>query len=276
MNNAIVWTTLGVLAFACAPAQADGTANASLVDLHLELIDLAPGDGIAPTVTFPGPNGGSFVGASTYSGAHSASGAQAFDPLSVAIGPLDGYGAAASIAGDIFAGNLSLQASSYSSNVQVGAGDATALLYYDEVAQLPNLPFTLSAHTRLVVSGDGSVAVTATEVATDQSWAEVFLGLTDSLEDAIAGINTDDDILSVLAGLQTQHPGADALHRPVSVAFDNIGDDPRTGLFTVGIFADAVTVHDAASVPEPGTAALMLVAMGLLGATRRAFPVRAS
>ena len=276
MNSAIVWTTLGVLAFACAPAQADGTANASLVVLRLELIDLAPGDGIAPTVTFSGPNGGSFVAAETYAGAHTASGAQAFDPLSVAIGPLDGYGAVASIAGNLFSGNLSLQGSSFSSNLQVGAGDATALLYYDEVVQLPNLPFTLSPHTRLVVSGDASVAVTATVVATDQSSAEVFLGVTDSLEDAIAGINTDDDVLSVIAGLQTQHPGADALQRQVSVAFDNLGDDPRTGLFTVAVIADSVTVYDAASVPEPGAAALMLFALGLLGAARRAFPVRAS
>jgi len=60
-------------------------------------------------------------------------------------------------------------------------------------------------------------------VATDQRSAEVFPGVTDSPEDAIAGIDTDDDILSVIAGLQTQHPGADALQRQVSVAFDNSG-----------------------------------------------------
>lgn len=273
MHNAIVWMTLGALAFACAPAQADGTAAASLVNLHLELIDLAPDDGIAPTVTFSGPNGGSFADAQTYSGRHSTWGAEAFDPVSAAIGPLDGFGAAASIAGDLFSGTLSLQTSSYSSNVHYGVGDGTALLYYDKVAQLPNLPFTLSAHTRLVIAGDGAAAVTATEVATDQSWAEVDLGLTHSVADAIAGIDTDEDILVVSAGMTTQHPYADAMQREVSVAFDNLGDDPRTGLFTAAIFADSVTVFDAASVPEPAMAALMLAAMGLFGATRRRMPV---
>ena len=270
MINAIAWAVLGVLALACAPARADGTATASLADLHLELVDLAPGDGIAPAVTFSGPDGGSYAAAEASVDVHSVSGAQAFDPLSVSVGPLDGYGASASIAGDFFAGSLAMQANAFSSNVHVGGADASALLYDDHVVGLPNLPFTLSPHTRLVISGAGACAAVDTLALTDIASAEIFMGLTDSLEDAVAGINTDDDVLSVRAGDGAAEAASDVSQRQVSVSFDNVGDSPRTGLFTVAIYASAVTVNDVGSVPEPGAGVLMLVASGLLGAMRRA------
>jgi hypothetical protein len=268
MRSRIAWAVFVLLASVSLSASADGTAAVSFTGVHFQLIDLAPDDGIAPALTFSGPNGGSQASAGASTDSEGAVGAHAFDPLSVTAGPLDGFGGTAAISGDLFAGTLGMRAGGFSSSTLVGSGGGgNAVLYFDNVAGLPNLPFTLSPHTRLVISGDATGTATASNDIGDYVSGEVFLGLTDSLADAIAGINTDDDIMVVAAGLDaTGNPNLGSARRELSVSFENAGDDPRTGLFTAAVYAGSSTLSD---VPEPASGVLMLAATALLGAMRR-------
>lgn len=267
MKTGLASAVFALSACASSVASADGTLSVAFTDVHFQLIDLAPDDGIAPALTFSGPNGGSQASAGASTDSDSAVGAHAFAPLSITAGPLDGFGGSASISGDFFAGTLAMRADGFSSSAQVGSGGGgNVVLYFDNVAGLPNLPFTLSPHTRLVISGAATGTATASNNIGDYVSGEVFLGLTDSLADAIAGINTDDDILLVAAGIDGDGANFGSAQRELSVSFENAGGDPRTGLFTAAVFGGSSTLSD---VPEPASGVLMLAATALLGAMRR-------
>ncbi len=135
-------------------ALADASATGSMSNLEIVLVDMNPGDGIAPSVTF-GTSTGSFVHTYAYSGDPYGSvgeipySGSAFGAVSSNSSP-DAYaGGAASVTGDPFAGTGGAQSSAFARPGNYTAGDGIANLIGDIVPS----NFTLSAGTELIIRG---------------------------------------------------------------------------------------------------------------------------
>jgi hypothetical protein len=92
------------------PASAQSTASASLGNLSIQLIDLAPGDGINPSLTFTG-NTSAFASATIY-----------LDPAFTNVAVDDSLFGIDNIT--VHAGNASGDADAFASALSVSAGSA--------------------------------------------------------------------------------------------------------------------------------------------------------
>jgi hypothetical protein len=254
-HTAVGAAIAAALVLASAGAIASGTSDATLSDLRIQLVDLDPGDGIAPTVSFDSAGGGSFVAVENTS----KWGNGAFANISAGItgGPVGGT---ASISGNILSG-LKLQTTAYT-NSTVENGFESEAFQFLKMADDSPLPFTLSANTRMVVSGHAVVNAETTLTKSDILGGEVFLALVDTLEDAFAGKYSGLAILTAAAGLQRANPISDHEHADMSISFTNATDASATGLFSVAVLASADTL---VPVPEPGSGGLMVAGLGLVG-----------
>jgi hypothetical protein len=259
------------LAFALVPAaRATSTADATLSDLRITLLDLAPADGVAPSIVFsPGTASVAAAaavspGASTY---WQQRGTSPFDPVATS-GRLFDVGGAASFAGDPRAGGATLAASAFA-NPSFAGGSGQA--YLDNQPS-GDVSFVLSAQSQVSFTGLATVQWNAGDPRGDASGA-VQLMFWQFIDGNFFTLASDNLVAGWISGARDQQQRSAS--RQVAITFANATDSAVTLDYTVlaQAFADEVAVP-VTPVPEP-TGAWLLLAGALplaWAARRRAYP----
>jgi hypothetical protein len=274
--NRLSFIALAAALVAGAPAHAgSSSASATISNLSIQLFDLDPLDGIAPSIAFGSGSTDSFVSASAYQSSpyaydyHEAWGT-AFAPIATSAvaggtqsqAAIIGTGSAAGTTLSA-SGSTVVSASSYPyDNGQYGAYAYTPYYYYGA--------FTLSANTVVVISGDASVsaAVDPTGSAYGYAYATAYASLYISGPAAgggSGGQSSSDSRQAYLYNYAT--PGSFADAGKIAVSFVNL-----TGLETTGYFQGTASAYGwayAAAVPEPSGYALMLAGLAATGFVAR-------
>jgi hypothetical protein len=240
------------------PVHAATLTSATLSDLKIQLIDLDPGDGIAPSITFD-PRAFSTVSAEFSEGpgadtSWQSSGASAFAPVSIADSMMFA-GGSGKISGDPFGAGATFGATGFAVPGLIGGGSARIQNNFGV-----NL-FTLSPHTQIRVT---ATAVSSWNVDTPLAYAsdayELTLGLADGSVPPTGRVSIDDGFFlggsDVLVGGKTT---------PLSVSLVNDGDAFLTGDYDFSVFAGVTEIQVPLSVPEPASALLLAAALGGFG-----------
>lgn len=251
-------TIVAIASLTALPAVAS-TATATLTDFHIELVDLDPNDGIAPSLLFQNVQGGSFIAAESGAPGHVLTDAhQGGTPF--------GAGSSSSARG----GASALSSFTGDPRGAGGLASATAFtgmpgLYGASTVQLGDgaiyAPFTLSADTRLVITADASASALSTFADPHaDTWASVFLKLTDGT--GTGSVSTDTATAEQFA-LIGGTPSATTDTRRISISFDNLTAADLGGIFYGSIDAYAADLSPSA-VPEPGGLPLLAAGLGVL------------
>ena len=261
----------GLLALGLSSAGAWAAASSELTisNFRVELIDLDTTDGIDPTVTFNVVGIGSFV----YAGAYSTDPAASVDSW-VYTGPAIGNGTATA-APSLFAGGLaSLEGDALSaagavvhteghasSDTRIALGEGSVNFAHD--GQLS--PFTLSANTRMVISGEVQAMAMSSGGFQEYADSGLLMGL-GPIDTSQPGATFDEAVVyAAYAGGGTVTNWVDQV---VSVSFDNTTAGDIDGYFG-GSAASYAQSGFAVSVPEPTSSVAMLAGLGLLAGTLR-------
>ncbi len=263
MKNPALTVVAAVIALTATGLASASTASANFSDFHIELIDLDPSDGIAPAVQFEDVQGGSFVAAESGTPADHLTdlhlGGQVFGGANSSA-THDAASASAQLNGDAFASGAQAAATA-SADLRDTYGAASVWLGDGSNV----VTFTLTPHTRLVISGDATASVMSTiDDPNADAWASIYLKLTD-----YTGLDQVSD-----GGAEAEQFSTDGARpselvdsRSVEISFDNATADSAGGIFYGAI---DVSVSDLSlSVPEPATGALLLSGLGLAGLLRR-------
>jgi hypothetical protein len=226
------------------PASAQSTASASVGDLSIQLIDLAPDDGIAPSLTFTGVTS-TFANAIVYS-----------DPdfTNVAVEDLS-TGADNSPAN---ASNASGTAAAFASTLTVTAATNMFSNSGWTLAQ-GTMDFILSPNTRAIFTVTASVSALPdfTEGGLGSAFGSALL------YGEIAN-NTSSGVTSFSSNVISSFLGE---QRTLSAVIDS--QDLETPGW-VGMQATAESLSLASPVPEPATAGMLAAGLGVLsGAAHR-------
>ena len=263
MKQHLVATVVAVASIAGNGSAIASTAQGSLANFQIQLVDLNASDGIAPSVQFENFQGGTFVAAESGTTAHHltdlhAGGSPFGDATSNSMqGAASGF---AALSGSAFGAGADATARATAS--QPGTYGASSVWLGDGNNYVS---FTLSAETRLVISGDASATVMSTLAdPSADAWASVFLKLTDftGVDHASSG-GAEAEQFSTEGG--QPFPITDARH--VEISFENLDASSANGIFFGSV--DAAT-SSVSAVPEPsGMALFATAALGLLALRRK-------
>jgi hypothetical protein len=256
--KALATIAAAVASLAAMPAVAS-TATATLTDFHIQLVDLDPNDGIAPSLTFQNVLGGSFIAAESGAPGHVLTDThQGGAPFGAGMSSSTRGAASAlsSFTGDPRAPGAGGSASATASTGLQGLYGASTVQLGDGAIYSP---FTLSADTRLVITADASASAlsTFTDPHAD-TWASVFLKLTDAT--GTGSVSTDTasaEQFAMTGGLATTDT------RQITISFDNLTAADLGGIFYGSIDAYAADLSPSA-VPEPGGLPLLAAGLGVL------------
>jgi len=247
-------------------AHATSVADATLSDLHITLLDLAPADGVAPSLTLD-PQSRSVALAGAVSPGESTfwmqQGGSAFGPVSSS-GAMDGIGGSASFAGDPFGAGATLSVHAVGvPGFQVGTGEA-----YVDTQPSGETSFTLSAHTQVTFTGLASVAWSASD-SQASALGEIGLAFLQAPDGVPVTVAQDEfgDGFGLAPGAALSGSGS----RPLTITFTNDSDGWTVVDYSVTVFASAGEV-DVPPVPvdEPAGAWLLLAGgLPLAWAARR-------
>ncbi|MFL6627937.1 MAG: hypothetical protein ACJ8G1_15955 [Vitreoscilla sp.] len=259
----------GMLAVALAPvAHASSTADAVLSDFHIDLLDLAPADGVAPSLAFS-PGTTSVASAANVSPGASEfwqqRGSTAFAPVSSS-GSLFGNGGSASFSGDPAAGGATLAAHAFG-GPGFGNGGGAAQAYVDNQPD-GDISFVLSPRTQVTFSGLAALDWRASDPRAAAA-AEVQLQFWQFADGNFVTLASDDFVRGWQRVPGDPQAGSDA--RPVAITFANTTDAAVTLDYVLQVFASASEDRVPVSpVDEPGGAWLLLAgALPLAWAARR-------
>jgi hypothetical protein len=279
-----------------AAATSQATASASLTGLSISLFDLAPADGIDPSVTFQsysGANGGQASAqyvTLTRSGSASESFSSPGSPWAAgSASALTTYSNSASaIAGSPWDGTLALSASGTASAPPDQPGNSGGYplpsASFSAQANVFNYgaSFNLSANTLLLISAQTSVAAVAEEGGLADSgygWTYTYgnsatatasLSLSGPGASGSGSQNSQDSrYVSVFAYYDFYGGGwisqAASDGGPLAVSFTNASGDWLVGSFYADVSSSGNAYGNVTAVPEPETYALMLGGLLMLG-----------
>jgi hypothetical protein len=260
------------LTLSSAGALADATATASFSDLHIELIDMNPDDGIAPSVTF-GPDNSTVATQAWTSNPYAldlkdAHGDGAFGAVATSSMPNRYVQGSASISGDVNAGTGSALASAFVDTTTIGGASSSGQVALTGPLNMGS-SFILSAGTVMTISATGDVTAAATNsFQSRDAFANSFL-LLELWGEGQVSLGE----LYVHAGTDAQ--GFDSRHADIEVLFVNGSDVATSGFFEGTLSSQA---EFATPIPEPASAILMLFGLSTIGFVgvgrrRRAFTV---
>lgn len=247
------------------PAVAAGrVAAAELKQVHIDLIDLDPTDGIAPSIRF---NEGYFVDVTGF--------------ISPANSP-ESFIIDRSPVGSAFSKTTSTLVPSALMRLEASAGDPfsgvgpTLSAFGDAGADgsvwaktMLGGVFTLSPHTRVVVTGQpGDMAATVIANTANMAWAQTSVGfcpLTSTGESNCYDVATQVDLSDAQAAFEYRDQSNSVSYHPalLSMTWDNINSTEQSHY----LYAHAVVLSApfAAPVPEPTTAMMLAMGLGFAG-----------
>ena len=219
--------------------------------LHIQLIDLDPTDGIAPTLSFR--EGSTSLAYFRSDLSHYAQGSKSEPSLDSVLGPLLADDVHGSLSAQSFGGALT-SAQGWSGQVWVSnlGGPVDAWSSITLAAQ-----FTLTAHTLMLVSGDVPTPQVFAD-GDDATFAESVLRIADTDNTTQGNSRT---YLSIDHGVHT-HLGSDHLQ----ASFANLADKPVDGSFFLQLTASATNNSFVSGVPEADKSAALLAGLAVLGA----------
>jgi hypothetical protein len=248
---ALAFATLALLAGP--PARAAGS-SVSINHLQVRLIDLDPSDGITPGVSFSGGSTSLTYYRNEATNYHE--GSNLLPLLCAALGPFEDGDAFGTVTAQSFGGDF-LSEHGWSATVSVNnrtgpteAGGAAIMLS----------SFTLTPHTRLVLTGDVPAPLLfALDSDTTMAEAALFIG-----DGNPAKASSSRVYAAIDYGYHT-HIGAG----PLEVSYANTGWTEAQGALAVRLAASSRNNLSVAPVPEPGSAALFLAGVAVLAAVAR-------
>lgn len=286
------------------PVHAEATASAELRAVQLQLVDLAPGDGITPSVTFapfgasqgrasisfnrPGSSGSE---ESTFSGLFGAwsPGAASVDGLfgrssASLVGPGSPAGSTLRVAGSATGpgGGFCLPGQFDFNTCFTASANFSASASPDGFFA----SFTLSPNTLMVLRGDLSISAAATggglvdqfsffqSSNSDSASANFSMQLSGPGPLGNGSQNSNDGrSVNAFAFYDTFNrvfvPSSNSFTGSVAVSFTNLTNDPLSGNYALSVSASGFAFGDARLVPEPGTWALMLGGLAAVAALAR-------
>jgi hypothetical protein len=232
------------------------TASTTLSDFRITLVDLDPGDGITPWVTFTQP-----AVATTYLSVYgspvvktSATSASGWGPVSTSAAPASYTDASASLSGDPFTTGATLAASARNDLLPPtfpwAAGVAGQVTFG---ASVFGNDFQLSPNTRLVISADALEQ--ADTRGTPHMYAENVANLTLYRGAPRLGSSLGQDIATEAFESSSAH---------LETSFENSSATTASGLF---LLIDTASVLEA--VPEPASALMFSLGFLALAGIRR-------
>jgi len=257
---AAVCMSLGV----AVPARSNTQAGATLSDIRIQLVDLAPGDGIAPSMTFLDSSSSTVVTSAfalTYpptAGRSSRSSTEPFGPVS-ATSSARGTGAAGAVQGD-FQDGASMQASAFANLAALGKAVGIATVGDAAGPQAYQPRFMLTPETALYVSGIGEVDASASDPDHEYAYAILLLGL----DSGLAGAPSSGGSIEVDAGKGDQPPTLGHYQGPLAAQLINDSSTAVLGDLTLLAYAWADSHLDAPPSPVPEPAGGLLAGGGLL------------
>jgi len=232
-------------------AHSRATTSATLADFRIELTDLDPSDGIAPSLTLD-PQSHSVVETQLSSDIefHANQGASAFAPVSTSR-EADGSGGSASFSGDPFGAGAVIAASAVGDHGGGAGSDAEV----DGPASALHLgDFVLGPQSQVTFSGMASIDWFASSPRTS-TYAAVGVTFLQFVNGAqrFAG----QDYLS-MSYIGFGEPTG-TLSAPIELSFANASDAPVVVIFSLGAAADAGDMQiDPLPVDEPAGGVLLL------------------
>jgi hypothetical protein len=228
------------------PAGAQSTASATVGNLNIQLIDLAPGDGIAPSLTFTGTSN-TFANAILYSDTTFTN--IALEDSSVGTDNSPAHASNGSGNADAFASTLSVSATT---NMFSNSGWTLAQGTMD---------FILSPNTRAIFTVIASVSALPdfTEGGLGAAFGSALL-YGEVTNDASSGVTSfSSNMISSLFNEQ----------RTLSAVIDSQGVE-ASGWIGMQAMAESMSLAPVSSVPEPATVGMLAAGLGVLsGAARR-------
>lgn len=272
---------MACMAFAASPALADAGSSATFGNLVITLTDLDTSDGIAPSLTFS-VNGPSFID-SRAEGFGDVSESYQFQNYAPQQGGLftgETHSAWSSSAGSIMTAN---NVAGFTSMSAVGVAhsslDAYGTYHAGSIGSTPENTFTLSANTAVTFSVVADMRAHTTmgyNLAADMAefaTAHALLNVggmvngtfvSDAQERYVdAGFDVLDDNTTI--GVSNSWSGL------LSASFSNLGVTEASGFLQTFVIVDGYSsVWDGVTpVPEPGTYAMLLGGLALLGIAGR-------
>lgn len=251
------------LALATTAVHANSVSSTTLSAFRITLVDLAPGDGVDPSIALDPTSRSTALAGAVSPGASTfwmQQGDSAFGPVSSS-GELDGTGGSASFAGDPLGAGAQLAASAAGGpSLAIGSGVAVINSQPSGVNQ-----FVLSAHTQVTFSGYATLDWSAGTV-NDAAYGEVDIDLR---QDSTSFL----DMEYLTGGYYGDGVGAlsGSTAGQVTATFANDSDASVEVNYFVGVFANAAELETVPPpVDEPAGAGLLLAgASTLLWGVRR-------
>ncbi len=240
-----------VALLAADPAHGRATASTTLADFRIELTDLNPSDGVAPSLMLD-PQSHSVVEITLPSDveSHATQGDSAFGPVSTSR-QSDGSGGSASFSGDPFGAGAVLAVSAVGDHGGGATSDATV----DGPASAIHLgDFVLGPQSQVTFSGSASLDWYVSNPRTS-TYAVVGATFLQFIDGGYRSVGQD--------YLSTSYIGfgerTGTLSGPIELSFANASDASVVVIYSLGARADAGDMQiDPLPVDEPAAAVLLL------------------
>lgn len=242
---------------AASPAHGRAETSATLADFRIELTDLDPSDGMAPSLTLdPQAYSSAEVMAASDVESHGSHGDSAFGAVSTSR-EIDGSGGAASFSGDPFGAGAVIAASAFADH---GEGASSFAAVEGPPSALSFGDFVLGPRSQVTFSGKATVdwSVSDTRTTTYAALNMAFMRLVDGQQHWTAPVDVG---VSYFSG----DPMSGTLSEPMELSFANTSDAAELVIFSLGVDAFAIDAQlDPSPVDEPAGAALWLAGASLL------------